>query len=42
MVAEHLRAEDMTGRYFTDYNKSTPEHPLAAPVGVDYVYAVRV
>ena len=26
---------------FADYNKNTPEHPMAAPVGVDYVFAVR-
>ena len=26
---------------FADYNKNTPEHPMAAPVGVDYVFAAR-
>ncbi len=31
----------MTERFFADYNRSTPEHPMAAPVGVDYVFAVR-
>ena len=36
-VTEHLGAEDMTERFFADYNRSTPEHPMAAPVGVDYV-----
>lgn len=40
-VVEHLGAEDMTERYFADYNRNTPEHQMAAPVGVDYVYAVR-
>lgn len=40
-VAEHLGAEGMTERFFADYNRSTPEHPMAAPVGVDYVFAVR-
>jgi hypothetical protein len=40
-VTEHLGAEDMTERFFADYNRSTPEHPMAAPVGVDYVFAVR-
>ena len=40
-VAEHLGAEDMTERYFSDYNSNTPEHPMSAPVGVDYVLAVR-
>ena len=34
-------AEGMTERFFADYNRSTPEHPMAAPVGVDYVFAVR-
>ena len=40
-VAEHIGAEGMTERFFADYNRSTPEHPMAAPVGVDYVFAVR-
>ena len=40
-VAEHLGAEDMTERYFASYNRTTPKYPMAAPVGVDYVYAVR-
>lgn len=40
-VAEHLGAVDMTERYFADYNSHTPEHPMFAPVGVDYVFAVR-
>ena len=40
-VTEHLGAEGMTERFFADYNRSTPEHPMAAPVGVDYVFAVR-
>ena len=40
-VAEHLGAGDMTERYFADYNSNTPEHPMSAPVGVDYVFAVR-
>ena len=40
-VAEHLGAEDMTEQYFAGYNRSTPEHPMSAPVGVDYVFAVR-
>ena len=26
----------MTERYFSDYNRNTPEHPMTAPVGVDY------
>lgn len=40
-VAEHLGAGDMTERYFSDYNSNTPKHPMSAPVGVDYVLAVR-
>ena len=41
-AAEHLEAEAMTKRYFTEYNKNILEHPMAAPAGVDYVFAVRV
>ncbi len=41
VVVEHLGAEDMTERYFADYNRNAPEHQMSAPVGVDYVYAVR-
>lgn len=40
-VAEHFGAEDMTDRFFADYNRNMPEHPMTAPVGVDYVFAVR-
>lgn len=40
-VEEHLEAEDMTERCFSEYNRKVPEHPMAAPVGVDYVFAVR-
>ena len=40
-VAAHLGAENMTERYFADYNRNNPEHPMSAPVGVDYVLAVR-
>ncbi|MBR0410696.1 MAG: hypothetical protein IJI25_06805 [Eubacterium sp.] len=31
----------MTDRFFADYNRNMPEHPMTAPVGVDYVFAVR-
>ncbi len=31
----------MTERFLADYNRSTPEHPMAASVGVDFVFAVR-
>ena len=40
-AAEHLEAEAMTKLYFADYNKNTPGHPMAAPAGVEYVFAVR-
>ena len=40
-VTEHFGAEEMTERYFSDYNRNTPEHSMTAPVGVDYVFAVR-
>jgi O-methyltransferase involved in polyketide biosynthesis len=40
-VAEHFGAEHMTARFFADYNRNMPEHPMTAPVGVDYVFAVR-
>ncbi|MCR5023870.1 MAG: class I SAM-dependent methyltransferase [Lachnospiraceae bacterium] len=40
-VAEHLGSEDMTERYFADYNRNSSEHPMAAPVGVEYVFAVK-
>ena len=41
VVTEHIGAEDMTEHFFAEYNKNTPEHPMAAPAGVDYVFAVR-
>ncbi len=41
-IAEHLVADDMTERYFADYNRNNPEHTMSAPVGVDYVFAERV
>ncbi|MCR5023866.1 MAG: class I SAM-dependent methyltransferase [Lachnospiraceae bacterium] len=40
-VAEHLGPGDVTKRYFADYNSNSPDHPMSAPVGVDYVFAVR-
>jgi hypothetical protein len=40
-VAEHLGSGDVTKRYFADYNSNSPDHPMSAPVGVDYVFAVR-
>lgn len=40
-LVEHLREKDMTNRYFEEYNRATPMHPMQAPVGVGYVYAVK-
>ena len=40
-VTEHFGAKEMTERFFSDYNRNTLEHPMTAPVGVDYVFAVR-
>lgn len=40
-VTEHLGAEEMTEQYFAEYNKNTPTNPLVAPVGVDYMFAVK-
>ena len=33
--------DDMTGRFFSEYNKCCPEHRMEAPIGVCYVLAVR-
>lgn len=41
-VAEHLPPEEMTRRFFTEHNRSTPEHPMKAPEGVRYILARRV
>ena len=40
-AAEHLTAEEMTKLYFADYNEHTSGHPMSAPSGVDYIFAVR-
>ncbi|MCR5237614.1 MAG: hypothetical protein K6E34_10485 [Lachnospiraceae bacterium] len=42
IVEDHLANDDMTKQFFDEYNKTTPDHPMNAPVGVDYVLAVRV
>ena len=42
ITEEHLGSEEMTKQYFYEYNKNTPDHPMAAPAGVDYVLAVRI
>lgn len=40
-IKEHLDSEKMTERYFKDYNWANPNDQMNAPVGVDYVYAVK-
>ena len=40
-IKEHLDFEKMTDRYFKDYNQANPSDLMYAPVGVEYVYAVR-
>ena len=40
-IKEHLDFEKMTDRYFKDYNQANPSNLMYAPVGVEYVYAVR-
>lgn len=40
-IYEHLQHDTMTAQYFSEYNLHTPDHPIAAPVGVDYVLAVK-
>ena len=41
LIYEHLDHDDMTGRFFSEYNKCCPEHRMEAPIGVCYVLAVR-
>lgn len=40
-IEEHLDANDMTNRYFREYNQANPMHQMQAPTGVGYVYAVK-
>lgn len=40
-IEEHLDENDMTYRYFREYNHANPMHQMNAPVGVGYVYAVK-
>ena len=42
ILDEYLGSEEMTKRYFYEYNKTTPDYPMNAPAGVDYVFALRV
>ena len=41
IIDEHLDENDMTYRYFREYNQANPMHQMNAPVGVGYVYAVK-
>lgn len=40
-IEEHLDENDMTYRYFREYNQANPMHQMNAPVGVGYVYAIK-
>ena len=40
-MAQHLNHDEMTELYFKEYNDSHPAHPLEAPRGVGYVFAVK-
>ncbi len=40
-IAEHLNDEEMTNRYFCDYNRVTINNRMVAPKGVAYCYAVK-
>lgn len=41
-IKEHLDSEKMTDRYFKDYNLENQNDLMNAPVGVGYVYAVKI
>ena len=41
IIEEHLDKNDMTCRYFREYNQANPMHQMNAPVGVGYVYAIK-
>ena len=41
IIDEYLDENDMTYRYFREYNQANPMHQMNAPVGVGYVYAVK-
>ena len=40
-IEEHLDENDMTYRYFREYNQANPMHQMNASVGVGYVYAIK-
>jgi O-methyltransferase involved in polyketide biosynthesis len=41
LIYEHLEREEMTRRFFSDYNSRNPGHPMEAPEGVAYLLAIR-
>lgn len=41
IIEEHLDKNDMTCRYFREYNQANPMHQMNAPAGVGYVYAIK-
>ena len=40
-VRAELSSDEMTAKYFSDYNNANPEHRMVAPVGVRYILASR-
>ena len=40
-VKAELSSDEMTAKYFNDYNNANPEHRMVAPVGVRYLLASR-
>lgn len=40
-LIEHLDAEEMTDRYFKEYNQANPKYKMQSPIGIGYVYAVK-
>ena len=41
LIYEQLGHGEMTDRFFSDYNRKSPEHSMVAPEGVRYIFAVR-
>ena len=40
-LTEHLDAEKMTDKYFTEYNQENPGYQMQSPIGIGYAYAVK-
>ena len=40
-LIEHLDAEEMTDRYFKEYNQTNPGYQMRSPNGIGYVYAAK-